>query len=140
LFQILAHDDLFELKNLVSTVLKYKSRGIVRAIFNIYSPETGYTLLHTAIFHNKHEFLHNMLNEFGKLVNVNYRSVDGWLPFELALAIGNKRAIETLLTCKQIDLNLNYPTKKGEPITYHLINSMNLALIERVIKRAPLYF
>ena len=71
---------------------------------------------------------------------MNYRSVDGWLPFELALSIGNKRAIETLLTCKQINLNLNYATKKGEPIIYQLINSMNLALIEKVIKRAPLYF
>ena len=62
LFQIMAHEDLFELKNLINTVLKYKSRNMVRAIFNIYSPETGYTLLHTAIFHNKHEFLQNLLN------------------------------------------------------------------------------
>jgi ankyrin repeat protein len=111
----------------------------VRALFNLYSPETGYTILHTAIFHNKHEYLAHMLSDFGHLVNVNYSSLDGWLPFELALAIGNKKAIDTLLTCKSIDLNLNYPTK-GDPIAYRLIDSMNLSLIERTIKRAPIYF
>jgi ankyrin repeat protein len=67
--------------------------------------------LHTAIYHNKGQFLQQILSDFGHYINANLRSLDGWLPFELALATSNKKAIDILLSYKGNNLNLNYPTK-----------------------------
>ena len=135
---MLQHDDLFEFRNTLSVVLKYKPLGTARVLLALFNPETGYPLLHTAIYLNKSEHLALLLGEFGQWVNPNSRSADGWLPFELALAIGNKKAMDLLLGSR-CGLDLNYPTK-GEGLVYQLINSMNLTIIEHTIKQTPLHF
>ena len=47
-------------------------------------------------------------------MDVNRCSVDGWLPFQLALALNNKNAMEILTKQTEITgLNLDYPTPRG---------------------------
>lgn len=78
---------------MINIFLKYKSTSFVKALFNLYHAENGYTLIHSAIYFNRNEYLAQILKEFGEYINVNHISADGWLPFELALTLGNKKAI-----------------------------------------------
>ena len=78
---------------MINIFLKYKTMAFVKALFNLYHQENGYTLIHSAIYFNKYAYLAQILKDFGEFINVNYISADGWLPFELALTLGNKKAI-----------------------------------------------
>jgi hypothetical protein len=70
---------------------------------------------------------------------MNYKSADGWLPFQLALALSNKMAIIKMISFKNNGLDLNFISLKGQ-IFFNLIDTINVDLILRTIKKIPFRF
>ena len=61
----------------------------LKIILNLHNTNNGYTLLLLCIFRYKNDFLEKMLKDYWQFINMNYKSIDGWLPFQLALAVRN---------------------------------------------------
>lgn len=133
----LHEDDYLGFRTAVETFCKAGGGSRLRNLLNLYNPENGYCLLHLAIFYNKYEFVEGLLRDFGTLVNVNLRTADGWLPFQIALATRNKKAAELLLAAPNLDLN--YPSPQGR-IFFQLVDTINLELIEKTVKRSYINF
>ena len=70
---------------------------------------------------------------------MNYKSADGWLPFQLALAIGNKIAVKSMIAFRNNGLDLNFSSSKGQ-ILFNLIDTINIDLISNTIKKIPVRF
>ena len=107
---------------------------------NLYQHQTGYTLLLASIFYNNNEILENLIKLHGKYIDFNLKSVDGWLPFQLALASQNKKAIDLMVENSHlINLDINSKSEHGQ-IIFNLINTINIDLIEKIVKKFPITY
>lgn len=66
-------------------------------MLNMYQYPTGYTLLLASIIYNKNEFSEYLIRRYGKYIDFNLKSIDGWLPFQLVLATQNKQVMTLFL-------------------------------------------
>ena len=70
-----------------------------------------------------------MVNSYGKYIDFNMKTIDGWLPIELALKVPNIKAINIFIDHrKTINIDMNFMSQRG-PIVFSLIDTCSLDLI-----------
>jgi hypothetical protein len=66
--------------------------------------------------------------------------VDGWLPAQLAILVENTKSMDFFIEYHEdINMDLNCSTEHGQTI-FLLIDTINLDLIQEVVKKFPIRF
>lgn len=90
--------------------------------------------------HNKNDFLDLIIKGYSEFIDFNLRSVDGWLPAQLSLEVHNKKALDLIVDSYQaINLDFNCSSVHGQ-IVFNLIDTVNIELIAKIVKKFPIRF
>lgn len=108
LFLFLKKDELGEFMNLIDLFSIKYTESELSILLNLFDEETGFTLLHESIRFNKYQFLETLIKDYSDYIDFNIKSIDGWLPIQLALSVQNRKSIDFLIEYHEdINLDLN---------------------------------